>query len=248
MSRLIPLAVLLAVGCTDLLSSVEEPPAEAEILEFVTTGVLEFDQDTVRLDLGDRLFVKPPDRYVQGALYYDWQPPPGATVATYLDLYPRVFRCTDVNPDIDGWKQGWPLHPLPCVRVFDHVLNNAPNDDTWIEIKVKLDGWKEPWPEPFAGYARIEVEVGCRSPWPPVEQAGSPTPSSGCRLRSSCWRRCRTSGASMSPSAAGFIGGGIAGFGTACSANGSTTMRRSETGTRGRHSDREDCGSCPRGR
>ncbi len=87
----------LLLAC-DLVMPPPEPPPE--IVLMILPGLLEFDQDTVRMNIGDTLILK------KWPLV--WDPDigpfpelgPGEVLAPFRSFLPRVIRCTDVAREV----------------------------------------------------------------------------------------------------------------------------------------------------
>ena len=127
-SRLAPLAVLLLVVGCDILTP-REVPEEAQVLEFVTTGFLEFEHETVWVQHGEKLDMKfaHPETTTR-------RDDPAMGIARYYSVPPLVFRCTDVDRTINSWEQVWTMAPLPCVLMFDNIRLSRPHDTEWVPL------------------------------------------------------------------------------------------------------------------
>jgi len=113
MSRLASLGVSLA-SCDLIMPEPESPP---EVVLLVFTGLFEFDQDTVRVPVGDTLVLTPHPKV--GGLP---EPGPRQVVAPYRRFIPKAIRCTDVAGEIDTF----PL-PAPCPVQRDHYGTSRPD-------------------------------------------------------------------------------------------------------------------------
>ena len=67
-----------------------------------------------------------------------------------------AYRRVDKGPGLESPKGRNPH----CTKVGCLMVTPGFCGWTWATY-VKMDGWKLPWPEPFAGTARIEIDVVC---------------------------------------------------------------------------------------